>query len=88
MISLKKRDGIPTFAKMRYVRRAIELDFELILKVAGVGMIVTVICQLMSKAGRDEQSTMVSLVGMVVILLLLADKLGELVKTLREVFLL
>lgn len=64
------------------------MDFELILKVAGVGMIVTVICQLMSKAGRDEQSTMVSLVGMVVILLLLADKLGELVKTLREVFLL
>ena len=40
----------------------------------------------MSKAGRDEQSTLVSLVGMVVILILLADKLGELVKTLRQVF--
>jgi len=62
------------------------LDFELILKVAGVGMIVTVICQIMSKAGREEQSTMVSLVGMVVILILLADKLGELVKTLKQVF--
>ena len=62
------------------------MDFELILKVAGVGMIVTVICQIMSKAGRDEQSTMVSLVGMVVILILLADKLGELVKMLRQVF--
>ena len=64
----------------------ISLDFELILKVAGVGMIVTVVCQIMSKAGRDEQSTLVSLVGMVVILILLADKLGELVKTLRQVF--
>ena len=62
------------------------MDFELILKVAGVGMIVTVVCQIMSKAGRDEQSTLVSLVGMVVILILLADKLGELVKTLRQVF--
>ena len=62
------------------------MDFELILKVAGVGMIVTVVCQIMSKAGRDEQSTMVSLVGMVVILLLLADKLGELVRALRQVF--
>lgn len=62
------------------------MDFELILKVAGVGMIVTVICQIMSKAGREEQSTMVSLVGMVVILILLADKLGELVKTLKQVF--
>ena len=62
------------------------MDIELILKVAGVGMIVTVVCQLMSRAGRDEQSTMVSLAGMVVILLLLAGKIGELVATLRGVF--
>lgn len=62
------------------------MDIELILKVAGVGMIVTVVCQLMSRAGRDEQSTMVSLAGMVVILLLLAGKIGELVTTLRGVF--
>jgi stage III sporulation protein AC len=74
--------------KCTVMRRVRVVDFELILKVAGVGMIVTVICQLMSKAGRDEQSTMVSLVGMVVILILLADKLGDLVRTLREVFLL
>jgi hypothetical protein len=40
----------------------------------------------MSKAGRDEQSTLVSLVGMVVILLLLADRVGELIATLRRVF--
>lgn len=73
---------IPTLAKFG----GAGLDFELILKVAGVGMIVTVVCQIMSKAGRDEQSTLVSLVGMVVILILLADKLGELVKTLRQVF--
>ncbi len=62
------------------------MDVEIILKVAGVGIIITVLCQIMSKAGRDEQSTLVSLVGMVVILILLADKLGELVGTLREVF--
>ena len=62
------------------------MDIEIILKVAGIAMIITVLCQVMSKAGRDEQSTMVSLVGMVVILILLADKLGELVSTLRQVF--
>ncbi|MBQ2875600.1 MAG: stage III sporulation AC/AD family protein [Clostridia bacterium] len=59
---------------------------EIVLKVAGVAMIITVLCQIMSKAGRDEQSTLVSLVGMVVILILLADKLGELVSTLRGIF--
>ena len=62
------------------------MDVELILKVAGVGMIVTVLCQIMSKAGRDEQSTMVSLAGMVVILILLAERIGELINTLKEVF--
>ncbi len=62
------------------------MDIDLILKVAGVGMIITVVCQIMSKAGKEEQSTMVSLAGTVIILLLIADKVGELVRALREVF--
>ena len=62
------------------------MDVNFILKIAGIGMIVTVVCQLMSKAGRDEQSTMVSLAGMVLVLILIADSLGDLVSKLREVF--
>ncbi|MBQ8879417.1 MAG: stage III sporulation protein AC [Clostridia bacterium] len=62
------------------------MEIDIILKVAGVGMIITVLCQIMSKAGRDEQSTMVSLVGMVVILIILAERLGTLISTLRGVF--
>lgn len=65
-----------------------EMDFELVLRAAGIGIIITVVCQMMSKAGRDEQSTLVSLVGMVVIFILLAERLGELISTLREVFML
>ena len=62
------------------------MDIDLILKVAGVGMIITVVCQIMSKAGKEEQSTMVSLAGPVIILILIAERVGELVSTLREVF--
>ena len=62
------------------------MDVDLILKVAGVGMIITAVCQVMSKAGRDEQSTMVSLAGMIIILILIAERLGDLVATLRRVF--
>lgn len=62
------------------------MEFDLILKVAGVGMIITVLCQIMSKAGRDEQSTLVSIAGMVIILILIAEKVGALVATLRGVF--
>ena len=62
------------------------MDVDLILKVAGISMIITVVCQIMSKAGRDEQSTMVSLAGIVVILLLIAERVGELLLTIRRVF--
>ncbi len=49
-------------------------------------MIVTVVCQIMSKAGKDEQSTMVSLAGTVIILLLIAERVGDLIHTLKTVF--
>ena len=62
------------------------MEIEIILKVAGIGMIVAVVCQLLSRAGRDEQSTMVSLAGMVVILILLASKIGELIGLIRGAF--
>ena len=62
------------------------MEIDLVFKVAGIAMIITVLCQIMSKAGRDEQSTMVSLAGMVIILLLIAQRLGELIGTLRSVF--
>ncbi len=62
------------------------MESELILKVAGIGMIVAVICQLLNKSGRDEQSTMVSLAGIIVVMLVLASKLGEIITTIKEVF--
>lgn len=62
------------------------MDVELILKAAGVAMIITVVCQVMSKVGKEDQSALVSLVGTVVILLLVASKLGELVNSLRDIF--
>ena len=62
------------------------MDLELILKVAGVAMIITVVCQILSRSGKDEHSTLVSLVGMVVILIILAEEIGKLLNTLKGVF--
>ncbi len=62
------------------------MDVGLILKVVGVGMIVTVACQILSKAGRDEQSMLVSLSGIVLVLLMLIGKIGELFETIKSVF--
>lgn len=62
------------------------MDISLILKVVGIGMIVTVSCQILSRAGRDEQSMLVSLSGIVLVLLLLMGEIGKLYETIRSVF--
>lgn len=62
------------------------MDVNLIMKVAGVGMIVAVVCQILGKAGRDEQATLVSITGIVIILVIIIDKIGELMDSLKRIF--
>ena len=62
------------------------MDVGLILKIVGVGMIVTVSCQILTKAGRDEQAMLVSLSGIVLVLLLLVGEIGKLYDTIRSIF--
>ena len=62
------------------------MDVDLIMKVAGVGMIVAVVCQILGKAGREEQSTLVSIAGIVIILVLVVEKIGEIFESLKRIF--
>lgn len=62
------------------------MDIGLILKVAGVGILVSVACQILSRAGREEQSTFVSLAGIIIVLAMLVSEIGALFDTIREVF--
>jgi stage III sporulation protein AC len=62
------------------------VDISLIIKVAGVGILVSVATQLLSKSGRDEQSMLVTLSGIVVVLLLLVEEIAELFDLICSVF--
>lgn len=62
------------------------MDVDLIMKVAGVGMIVAVVCQILSKAGREEQATLVSITGIVIILVMIIEEIGDLLETLKRIF--
>ena len=62
------------------------MDVGLVLRVAGVGMLVSVACQILGKAGRDEQAMLVSLSGIVLVLLMLVEEIGKLFDTIRGVF--
>ena len=62
------------------------MDVSLVLKVAGVGMLVTVVAQILGKAGRDEQAMLVSVAGVIIVLLMLVSELGELIASIRRIF--
>ena len=62
------------------------MDISLILRAAGVGLIVSVICQILSKSGRDEQAMLVSVAGAVIGFLMLVRELGTLIDTIRKIF--
>ena len=62
------------------------MDISLVLKVAGVGILIAVTCQILTRAGREDQSLMLSLLGVVLGLLLLVEELGEVIERVRAVF--
>jgi len=62
------------------------MDVSLILKVAGVGLLVSAAYQVLSKSGREEQAMLVSLTGVIIVLLMLVREIGELMDTIRTIF--
>ena len=63
------------------------MDIDLIFKIAAIGIIVSILNQVLSRSGREEQATMTSLAGLVVVLMMLAQNIADLfdlVKTLFE----
>ncbi len=62
------------------------MDVGLILKIAGVGVLVSVASSILNKSGRDEQAMLVTVAGIVVVMLMLVGQIGELFDTVRSVF--
>ena len=56
------------------------------MKAIGIAMTVAVSCMILSRIGRDDQSSLVALGGMVVMLFLLIGAIGELFESVRDVF--
>ena len=62
------------------------MNIALVLKVAGVGLVVSVAYQILQKSGRDELATYVSLAGVVIVMLLLVSEIDSLFRTIRRIF--
>ena len=62
------------------------MDVSLILKIAGVGILVSACVSVLNKSGREEQATLVSVAGIIVVMLMLVGELGSLLDAVRQIF--
>ena len=62
------------------------MDISLIIKIAGIGILVAIASQILSKSGRDEQAMFVTIAGIIVTLMLLVSQIRELLDTVRSLF--
>ena len=62
------------------------MNVDLVFKIAAVGIIVAILNSLLSKSGRDEQALMVTIAGLVIVLLVVAQEVFELFETLKNLF--
>lgn len=62
------------------------MEIDLIFKVAAIGIIVSILNQVLSKSGREEQATMTTLTGLVVVLMMVATKISDLFELVKSLF--
>ena len=62
------------------------MEIDLIFKIAAMGIIVSILNQVLARSGREEQATMTTLAGLVVVLMMLARKIAELFDLIRTLF--
>ena len=62
------------------------MDVDLIFKIAAIGILVSVLNQVLSRSGRDEQATMTTLAGLVVVLMMVVQEIADLFNMVKTLF--
>ena len=62
------------------------MDISILFKIAAIGIIVTVICQILKKSDRDDIATVVSIVELILVLTIVVGMVGDLFGQIMELF--
>lgn len=62
------------------------MEIGILFKMAAVGMIITIICQILKKSDRDDIATLVSIVGLVLVLFVVVGMVGDLFEEIQRTF--
>lgn len=62
------------------------MNVDMIFKIAAIGILVSVLNQVLSRSGRDEQAMMVTLAGLVVVLMMVVREIADLFDLVKTLF--
>lgn len=62
------------------------MNIDLIFKIAAIGIIVSILNQVLARSGREEQATMTTLAGLVVVLMMVAQEIADLFDLVKTLF--
>ena len=62
------------------------MDVDFVFRIAGIGIVVTVIGQVLSRAGRDDIAMLATLSGLVVVLMMVVNLISSFFADIRSLF--
>ena len=62
------------------------MSVDIIFKIAAIGIIITVICQILKKSDRDDIATLVSIAGLIIVLTIVIGMIGDLFDEIKSIF--
>ena len=60
------------------------MSIDIIFKIASIGILITVICQILKKSDRDDIATLVSLAGLIIVLTLVIGMVSDLFESIKS----
>ena len=62
------------------------MQVQVLLQIAGIGLLVTVISQILNKAGREDLSSLTAIAGLVIVLVMVIRMVGQLLSYVQAIF--
>ena len=66
------------------INMTVSIDF--VFKIAAIGILIAVLNQLLSRAGKDDIALMTSIAGLVIVLLMVVDLISNLFDSVKSIF--
>ena len=62
------------------------MDISIIFKLAAVGIVITIVCQVLKKSEREDIATLVNLAGLIIVMTVVIGMVADLFDSIKSIF--